>query len=207
MAAPTRRLILTTLAAAAAGSLLPGCERLGLGGKPAFQGVDITGADYAQELALHDGDGRPRNLAEFKGKVCVIFFGYTQCPDVCPTTLAEVAQARKLLGADGARVQGIFVSLDPERDTPEVLKAYVANFGPDFVGLRGSADETSAAAKHFKIFFSKVPGKTAQTYTIDHSAGSYVIDAQGRVRLFMRYGIGADKLAADLKILLAESAG
>lgn len=202
MVAPTRRLILATAAAA----LLPGCDRLP-GGKPQFQGVDITGADYAQELSLPDAAGQRRTLADFKGKVCVIFFGYTQCPDVCPTTLAEVAQARKLLGAEGARVQGIFVSLDPERDTPAVLEAYVANFGPDFVGLRGSAEETAAAARHFKIFFSKVPGKTEQTYTIDHSAGSYVLDAQGRVRLFMRYGIGAEKLAADLKILLAESAG
>ncbi|HNU12060.1 MAG TPA: SCO family protein [Rubrivivax sp.] len=202
MVAPTRRLILSTLAAA---GLLAACDRFG-GGKPQFQGVDITGADFGQELALHDADGKPRTLADFKGKVTVIFFGYTQCPDVCPTTLAELAEARALLGKDAERVQGVFVSLDPERDTPEVLKAYVGNFGADFIGLRGSDEETRAAAKEFKIFYSKVPGKTESSYTIDHTAGSYVLDAQGRIRLFERYAIGADKLAADLKILLAEPA-
>jgi protein SCO1/2 len=203
MASPTRRLI---LAAAAATPLLAACDRLG-GGKPAFQGVDISGVDYAQQLALRDGDGRLRTLADFKGKVVVVFFGYTQCPDVCPTTLLELAQARKQLGEDGARVQGVFVSLDPERDTPEVLKAYVANFGADFVGLRGNEEETRAAAKEFKIFYAKAPGKTEGSYTVDHTAGSYVIDAQGRPRLFERYAIGPEKLAADLKILLAERAG
>lgn len=203
MVAPTRRLILSTLAAA---GLLAACDRFG-GGKPQFQGVDITGADFGQELALHDADGKPRTLADFKGKVTVIFFGYTQCPDVCPTTLAELAEARALLGKDAERVQGVFVSLDPERDTPEVLKAYVANFGADFVGLRGDEEETRAAAKEFKIFYAKVPGKTEGSYTVDHTAGSYVIDAQGRVRLFERYAIGPEKLAADLRILLAEPAG
>lgn len=194
------------LAAATAAGLLAACDRMGTGGKPAFHGIDITGADYAKDLRLHDVDGRLRTLADFKGKVTVIFFGFTQCPDVCPTTLAELAQARKLLGAGGGRVQGIFVSVDPARDTPELLKAYVGSFGSDFVALRGSDEETKAAAKEFKIFYSKVPGKTEGSYSIDHTAGSYVMDAQGRVRLFTRYGIGAEKLAADLKILLAEAA-
>lgn len=203
MASPTRRLI---LAAGAASALLAACDRLG-GGKPQFQGVDITGADFGQQLSLRDGDGKRHALSDFKGKVVVLFFGYTQCPDVCPTTLLELAEARKLLGADGQRVQGVFVSLDPERDTPEVLKAYVANFGADFIGLRGDEEETRAAAKEFKIFYSKVPGKTESSYTVDHTAGSYVLDAQGRMRLFERYAIGAEKLAADLKILLAEPAG
>jgi protein SCO1/2 len=201
-ATSSRRLIL--LAAAAA--TLAACDRAGMTGKPSFHAVDITGADYAQELSLRDADGRMRTLADFKGKVTVIFFGFTQCPDVCPTTLAELAQARKLLGADGARVQGVFVSVDPARDTPEVLKAYVTTFGSDFVALHGSDDEIKAAAKQFKIFYSKVPGKTEGSYTIDHTAGSYVLDANGRVRLFTRYGVGAEKLAADLKILLAEVA-
>lgn len=178
-----------------------------MGGKPTFHGIDITGADYAKELNLRDVDGRPRTLADFRGKVTVIFFGFTQCPDVCPTTLAELAQARKLLGADGARVQGVFVTVDPARDTPEVLKAYVRSFGDDIVALHGSDEEIKVAAKQFKVFYNKVPGKTEGSYTIDHTAGSYVLDAAGRVRLFTRYGVGAEKLAADLKILLNEKAG
>jgi protein SCO1/2 len=166
--------------------------------------VDITGAEYARTLDLTDGDGQRRSLAEFKGKVVVVFFGYTQCPDVCPTTMAELAEVKRGLGADGARVQGIFVSVDPERDGAALLKAYVANFGPDIIGLRGSLDETKAAAKEFKVFYAKVPGKTETSYTVDHTAGSYVFDTQGRVRLFTRYGSGAQALADDLKILLAE---
>ena len=174
--------------------------------KPSFKAVDITGAEYASRLQLSDPDGKPRSLAEFKGKVVLVFFGYTQCPDVCPTTLAELAEVKRSLGADGARVQGIFVTVDPERDTADLLKAYVANFGPDMLGLRGTVDETKAAAKEFKVFFSKVPGKTSTSYTIDHTAGSYVFDAKGKVRLFTRYGSGAKALADDLKILLAEKA-
>jgi len=140
----------------------------------------------------------------------VVFFGYTQCPDVCPTTMVELAEVKKALGAEGARVQGIFVSVDPERDTPEVLKAYVTNFSPyvtnfspDFVALRGTPEETAVLAKHFKVFYSKVPGPTPTSYTIDHTAGSYVFDAQGKLRLFTRYGTGAEALAHDLKLLLA----
>jgi protein SCO1/2 len=184
--------------------LLAGCERLAGGGsKASFKGVDITGADYAKELNLPDADGKVRTLGDFKGKVTVIFFGYTQCPDVCPTTLAELAAARKLMGADGAQVQGVFVTIDPDRDTAEILKAYVGSFGNDFVALRGDAEQTKAAAKQFKVFFAKVPGKTEGSYTMDHTAGSYVFDAAGRVRLFVRYGSGAEALASDLKALLA----
>ena len=201
MAASTRRLILT----AAAVALLAACDRSATGSKPAFHAIDITGTTYGSTFALTDHHGKARTLADFRGKAVVMFFGYTQCPDVCPTTLAELAQARKLLGADGERVQGVFVSVDPARDTPELLKAYVGSFGSDFVALRGSDEETKAAAKQFKIFYSKVPGKTEDSYTIDHTAGSYVLDAKGQVRLFTRYGIGADKLAADLKILLGEA--
>ena len=200
MASFPRRLIL----AAAAALALSACDSGPA--KPAFKAVDITGADYAKELNLKDADGKPRQLSDFKGKVTVIFFGYTQCPDVCPTTLLELAQVKKALGADGDRVQGIFVSVDPERDTPELLKAYVANFGADFVALRGTPDETKAAAKNFKIFYNKVPGKTETSYTVDHTAGSYIFDSQGRVRLFTRYGSGAEALTADLKLLLAEKA-
>ncbi len=189
--------------AAVAALMLIGCDN-GPATRPSFHGIDITGAEYARKLELPDGDGRLRSLAEFKGKVVVVFFGYTQCPDVCPTTMAELSEVKRSLGADGARVIGIFVSVDPERDTPAVLKEYVANFSPDFVGLRGTPEQTRDAAKEFKVFYSKVPGKTETSYTIDHTAGSYVFDSQGRIRLFTRYGSGAKALADDLKILLAE---
>ena len=188
--------------ATAAAALLSGCD--GAAPKPSFKGVDITGAEYARKLSLTDGDGQPRTLAEFKGKLVVVFFGYTQCPDVCPTTLAELAEVKRSLGADSARVQGIFVSVDPERDSAALLKSYVASFGPDIIGLRGSLDETKAVAKEFKVFFAKAPGKTETSYTVDHTAGSYVFDPQGRVRLVTRYGSGAQALADDLKVLLAE---
>lgn len=170
---------------------------------PAFKAVDITGADYAQDLSLPDADGRVRTLDEFRGKVLVVFFGYTQCPDVCPTTLAELAAVKQQLGPDGADVQGIFVTVDPTRDTPAVLKSYVGSFGGDFVALRGDEEQTKAAAKAFKVFYAKVPGSTESTYTMDHTAASYVFDRQGKVRLFTRYGSGAEALVHDLKILLA----
>jgi len=199
----SRHLGLAVLTAAVLG--MAACDGGKSGGpKLAFKGVDITGADYAKQLNLPDFDGKPRTLADFKGKVVLVFFGYTQCPDVCPTTMAELAEVKRSLGADGSRVQGIFVTVDPERDTPELLKAYVSNFGPDMLGLRGTPEQTQAAAKEFKVFYSKVPGKTATSYTIDHTAGSYILDAQGRVRLFTRYGSGAQALADDLKLLLAE---
>jgi protein SCO1 len=171
--------------------------------KPAFKGIDITGAEYARELALPDASGRPRTLADFKVKVTVVFFGYTQCPDVCPTTLTEIADVKQKLGADGDKVQAVFVSVDPERDTPEVLAAYVANFGRDFVALRGTPEQTKEAAKAFKVFYAKVPGKSEGSYTMDHTAGSYVFDPQGRVRLFIRQGGGAEAMAHDIRLLLA----
>jgi protein SCO1 len=136
----------------------------------------------------------------------VLFFGYTQCPDVCPTTLSEIAQAKQLLGPDGARLQGVFVTLDPERDTPQVLKAYLANFDPTFVALRGTLQQTAAVAKDFKIFYQKVPGKTPGSYTLDHSAAAYVYDPDGRLRLYTRYGSGPQALASDVKLLLDEAA-
>lgn len=184
--------------------LLAACDR---SNAPAsdFKAIDITGAEYATGLDLPDADGRRRTLAEFKGKLVVVFFGYVQCPDVCPTTLLELAQAREALGADGARVQGVFVTVDPERDTPEIVKAYAAAFGADFIGLRGTPEETRAVAKHFKVFYNKVPGSSAGSYSVDHTAGSYVFDTQGRVRLFTRYGSGAPALAHDLRLLLAQT--
>ena len=187
-------------------ALLSGCDKLGLttaANAPSFRGVDITGAEYARSLAMIDQHGQPRTLADFKGKVTVVFFGYTQCPDVCPTTMAELAQVKKSLGKDGDRLQAVFVSVDPERDTPAVLKSYMAGFDPSFVALRGTVDQTKAAAKEFKVFFAKVPGRTEGAYTMDHTAGSYIFDSQGRVRLFVRYGTGIEPLTADLKTLLA----
>ncbi|MBL8350534.1 MAG: SCO family protein [Burkholderiaceae bacterium] len=207
MTSSSRRAVLAAaLATMFAG--LSGCDGKAPGAtaKPSFKGVDITGAEYARTLALTDADGQRRTLADFKGKVVVVFFGYTQCPDVCPTTMAELAEVKRQLGADGARVQGIFVTVDPERDTAALLKAYVANFGPDIVGLRGTPDEIKAAAKEFKVFYGKVPGKTETSYTVDHTAGSYIFDTQGKVRLFTRYGSGAQALIDDLKLLLAEPA-
>lgn len=168
-----------------------------------FHNVDITGAEYARQLELTDPDGRVRTLADFKGKVVVVFFGFTQCPDVCPTTLAELAQVKQSLGPDGERLQGVFVTVDPERDTPELLKAYVTTFDPTFVGLRGDPAQTAATAKEFKVYYAKVPGKSPGSYSIDHTAGSYVFDPQGRVRLFVRYGTGSQALASDLQKLLA----
>jgi protein SCO1/2 len=170
--------------------------------KPQFNAVDLTGADYAKDFQLPDADGKVRTLQEFKGKVVVVFFGYTQCPDVCPTTMADIAQAKKLLGADGAKVQGIFITVDPERDTPELLKAYVANFGPDFVALRGTPEQTAALAKDFKVYYKKVEGKGPGNYTLDHSAASFIYDPQGRLRLYARYGGGPQVLADDMKQLL-----
>lgn len=170
--------------------------------KPAFQGVDVTGAEYAKDIPLTDVNGQKRSLKDFSGKVVAVFFGYTQCPDVCPTTMQELKEVKAALGADGAKLQAIFISLDPERDTPEVLKAYMANFDESFVGLTGTPDEIAAVAKDFKIYFKKVPGKVQGTYTLDHSAGTYLYDPQGRLRIYERYGAGPQVLTQDVKALL-----
>lgn len=193
------------LAAVAGLLLLSACDRLpGGAAKPSFKAVDITGAEYARELSLTDADGKARTLADFKGKVTLVFFGFTQCPDVCPTTLAELAAVKRDLGKDGERVQGVFVSVDPQRDTPAILKAYMAAFDPSFVALRGTPEQTQTAARNFKVFYAQVPGRTEGSYSVDHTAGTFVFDAQGRVRLFVRYGSGAEALRHDLKLLLAE---
>jgi protein SCO1/2 len=187
------------LSLAGAAALLAACAQES---KPAFKAVDITGADYARDFKLTDTDGKVRSVEDFKGKAVIVFFGYTQCPDACPTTLAEIAEAKKLLGSDGAKVQPVLISLDPERDKPELLKAYVGNFGPDFLALRGTPEQTAAIAKDFKVFFRKVPGTAPGSYTLDHSAASYVYDPKGRLRLYVRYGSGAQALADDLKLIL-----
>jgi protein SCO1/2 len=195
--------------AAAGLLLLAGCDKLPTAGgsKPAFKAVDITGAEYARELKLPDADGRMRTLADFKGKVTLVFFGYTQCPDVCPTTLSELAAVKRALGPDGDRVQGVFVSVDPPRDTPQVLREYMRSFDPGFVALTGTPEQIKQTAKEFKVFYAVSPGRTEGSYTVDHTAGTYVFDAQGRVRLFVRYGAGQEALLHDLKLLLAEDPG
>jgi protein SCO1/2 len=186
--------------AALAALLLSACD----GGAPKFKSTDVTGVDYGRSLELTDHTGRPRRLEEFRGKAVVVFFGYTHCPDVCPTTLADVAQAMRRLGADADRVQVLFVTVDPERDTQEALAKYVPAFDAHFLGLRGDLEATRRAAQEFKVYFEKRPGKTPGEYSIDHSAQSYVIDPRGRLRLFVRQERIAADLAADLRVLLKE---
>jgi protein SCO1/2 len=171
---------------------------------PKFRSTDITGADFGKELVLTGYDGKPRSLADFRGKTVVLFFGYTHCPDICPTTLADMAAVMKQLGADAARVQVLFVTVDPERDTPEILAGYVPAFDSSFIGLSGDAAATQRAAKEFKIFYEKRPGGAPGAYTVDHSAQSYVLDARGRVRLLVRHDRIAQDLAEDLRALLKE---
>ncbi len=196
-----RRYLLKTLAAWTAcgtGAVLVACTE----SKPQFAAIDLTGADYGRDFQLVDHNGQPRTLKDFRGKVVVLFFGYTQCPDVCPTTMSELAEAKRLLGPDGARVQGLFVTLDPERDTPQVLKAYMENFDPSFLALRGTPEQLAALAKEYKVYYKKVPGATPTSYTMDHSAASFVYDEKGRLRLYTRYGTGPAALASDLRLLL-----
>jgi protein SCO1 len=194
-----RRSALIALSATAS-LLVQGCIQ----SKPQFSAIDISGADYAKDFQLPDQNGQMRSLKDFKGKIVVLFFGYTQCPDVCPTTLTEMMQAKQMLGADGDKLQVVFVTVDPERDTPQLLKAYMASFDPSFVALRGSPDELAVVAKDFKMYYKKAEGKTPTSYTMDHSAASYVYDTQGRLRLYTRYGTGAQALASDFKLLLQQ---
>jgi len=187
------RFVFVLLAAA----LLAGCGPSG----PAFRNTDITGAEYGRDFALTDHNGKARTLADFRGKVVVMFFGYLRCPDVCPTTLAELKLVLEELGGDASRVQVLFVTLDPERDTQDLLAQYVTAFNPSFLGLYGDTQATARVAKEFKVFYQKAPGLTPGDYSIDHTAGSYVIDPQGRLRLYVGHGQAAG-LAADLRLLL-----
>ena len=181
---------------------LSGCDKLA-SKPPSFQNTDVTGLQYARDFALTDQNGKPRTLADFKGKVVVMFFGYTQCPDVCPTTMAELAGVMKELGPLADQVQVLFVTVDPERDTQALLAEYVPAFDKRFLGLYGDAAATAKVAKEFKVFFAKVPGKEPGSYSMDHTAGSYVFDKNGKVRLFLRHGQGAAPIVHDLKQLLS----
>lgn len=190
------------IALSAAAALLSGCYAE----RPKFKSIDVTGSDWGKTLALTGHDGKPRTLVDFRGKIVVLTFGFTNCPDVCPTTLAEAAQAMNSLKRDAGQVQVLFVTLDPERDTPAVLSKYVPAFDPRFLGLYGDAAATQRTAKEFKIFYEKREGSSPGNYSVDHSAQSYVLDAAGRLRLFVKHeNIGTD-LVHDLKELLREDA-
>ncbi|KQV51097.1 MULTISPECIES: SCO family protein [unclassified Duganella] len=167
-----------------------------------FENTDLTGLDYGKGFSLNDHTGKPVTLESYKGKVVVLFFGFTHCPDVCPTTMAEMSAVMKELGPDADKVQVLFATLDPERDTKELLSQYVPGFDSRFVGLYGTPQQVADTAKEFKVFYQKVPGKTPGSYTIDHTAGSYVFDKGGKLRLFLRHGGGPAPIVHDLKLLL-----
>jgi len=186
------------------GLSLAGCDKIGqlTARAPVFQNTDVTGLQYAHDFALTDHTGKARTLADFKGKVVLVFFGFTQCPDVCPSTMAELAGVMKELGPLADAVQVLFITLDPERDTRSLLAQYVPAFDSRFLGLYGDTAATARVAKEFKVFYAKVPGKEPGSYSLDHTAGSYVFDKNGKVRLFVRHGQGATAIVHDLKVLL-----
>ena len=170
---------------------------------PVFKGTDVTGATFARDFRLKDHHGTPRTMTDFKGNIVVVFFGFAQCPDVCPTSMTTMAEVKRLLGAQGGRLQVLFITVDPERDTQALLKEYMGNFDPAFLALRPEPDELKGVADDFKVYFQKVPGRTPTSYTMDHSAGKYIFDTEGRVRLFSAYGTDAATIAADIKTLLS----
>lgn len=192
-----RRQALLKISAVCAALALSGCTP----STPTFQNTDITGADFGKNFTLTDHTGKTRSLSDYQGKVVLIFFGFTQCPDVCPTTLAELSEVMKKLGSDADRVQVLFITVDPERDTQTVLGQYVPAFDPRFVGLTGSVEQIAAVAKDFKAFYQKVPTPNG-SYTVDHFSGMYAFDATGRIRLFIRYRAPMESVVADVKTLL-----
>lgn len=180
------------------GLLLAGCSD-----PPHFVSTDISSVDWGRDFSLTDHNGQARKLADFRGKVVVMFFGYTQCPDVCPTTLSALRETMKILGEDAKRVQVLFVTVDPERDTQKLLSQYVPAFHPSFLGLYTDDKSTRALAKEFKVFYAKQPGTTPGSYSVDHSTGSFAFDPKGKLRLLLRHGESPTNIAADLKVLLA----
>ncbi len=192
---------LQTMALIIAGAALVACSPEA----PKFKASDVTGASFGRDFALTDHAGKKRSLADYRGKAVVVFFGFTQCPDVCPTTLADLAETMRRLGADAERIAVLFVTVDPERDTSELLAKYVPAFDPRFVGLSGDAAAIERTAKEFKVLYQKQPGKAPGSYSMDHSAGSFVFDPQGRLRLYVSYGQGPDVFTHDLRALLDES--
>ncbi len=168
-----------------------------------FNATELNGVEWGKGFALTDHNGKARTLADFRGKAVILFFGYTQCPDVCPTNLSNMREVIDKLGSDGDRVQMLFMTVDPERDTPALMKEYVPSFHPTFLGLYADAAHTAATAKEFKVFYVKQAGSTPTTYTVDHTAGSYVFDPQGKLRLYVKHGDTPERIAEDLKRLLA----
>jgi len=198
---PRRALLIAGGSALAAGGLafwLPEPNR-------EFKSVDITGADYARDFSLPDQTGQLRTLKDFRGRAVAVFFGFTQCPDVCPTTLTEMGRVKQLLGSDGDKLQVIFITVDPRRDTPEVLQAYLRNFGSQHLALVPTERQLAEIAKEFKIYYKKIDGKTPSAYVMEHSAVTYVFDTRGRVRLYARYGLEPEALASDVRRLLKEA--
>ena len=197
----TMRATRAMLAACLVGGMLlaAGCGK----SEPAFQNLDLTGnKQFGTDFSLPDTNGKLHTLADYKGKAVVLFFGYTHCPDVCPTTMAELTQAMQQLGPEAKRVQVLFVTVDPARDTPQVLSQYVHAFNPSFVGLRPDDAQLAKVAKDFRVYYAKVPGKTPDDYTMNHTAASYVFDPSGQLRLFARDGQGVQPWVHDLKLLL-----
>lgn len=187
---------------AAAAIALAGCDKLFGPAKSPFTGIDVTGGQMGGELRLTDHDGKARSLADFRGKVVVVVFGFTHCPDVCPTALADMAKAVRDLGDRGREVQVLFVTVDPKRDTAEVLRQYVPAFHPSFIALRGTEAEVSKVTKDFHVYAAERAGKTPDTYTVDHSAQSFVIDREGRIRLLLPPAMASAAIASDLRVLL-----
>ncbi len=197
--------VLLALAAVVAALHLSGCDQP----SPTFHSTDISGAQFGQLAALDalaDHNGRRFASADWRGKVVVVFFGYTQCPDICPTTMVSLQETMRLLGPAAERVQVVFVTLDPARDSREVLAAYVPWFDARFLGLFGAEDATRDIAREFRVFYNKVTGESAPGYNLDHSATSYVYDPAGRLRLLIRYGETPARIAADLRRLLGAAA-
>ncbi len=196
----SRRRLLVTAGAVGATGLIAACQRA----EPAkqFNTVDISGAPYAAGFSLPDTDGKLRTLEEFRGQAVAVFFGFTQCPDVCPTTLTELTQVKKLLGEHGKRLQVVFITVDPERDTQAVLRAYMTNFDPSFLALVPNEEQLATVAKDFKIHYKKIPGTSKSGYLMEHTAATYVFDPEGRVRLFVRYGMEPQAVANDVRQLM-----
>lgn len=195
--------MLRFLLAALAAATLAACSAPSDTATAHFNATDITGADYGRSLALTDHHGQPRTLADFRGKLVTFFFGYTQCPDVCPTNLATMAEVMRQLGPDAERVQVLFATVDPERDTQALLSQYMPAFDSRFLGLYGDAAQTVTVAKEFRVFFAKSGDTSGNNYTVDHSTGTYVFDTEGRLRLYVKHGTAPDLIAADLRRLLA----